>query len=49
MTPLVIIILDAGRPPDPEVLLERFVATLAGAAMVICANLLVARLLRRFG
>jgi hypothetical protein len=45
MTPLVIVILDAGRPVAPDVLLERLVATLIGAALVIGANLLFRRLL----
>jgi uncharacterized membrane protein YccC len=45
MTPLVIVILDAGRPAPPDVLLERLLATLIGAALVIGANLAFGRLL----
>ncbi|MGH8737797.1 MAG: FUSC family protein [Burkholderiales bacterium] len=46
MTPLIIMIMDAGRPPDGRVLLDRLTATLAGAALVIAANLIARRLLR---
>ncbi|MGH8746134.1 MAG: FUSC family protein, partial [Burkholderiales bacterium] len=46
MTPLIIMIMDAGRPPDGRVLLDRLTATLAGAALVIATNLIARRLLR---
>jgi len=38
MTPLVILLLDGGRPVTVEVLVERVVATLIGAGLVIAAN-----------
>lgn len=37
-TPLIVAILDAGKPPGVELLVERLLATLAGAALVIAAN-----------
>lgn len=45
MTPLVVVLLDGGRPADPRVLVDRLVATLAGAALVIAGNRLAALLL----
>jgi hypothetical protein len=38
MTPLVIALLDAGRPPDWGVLADRALATLIGALLVLAAN-----------
>lgn len=38
MTPLVILLLNAGRPIAADVLVERVVATLLGAGLVIAAN-----------
>jgi len=38
MTPLVIALLDAGRPPDWSVLGDRVLATLVGAFLVLAAN-----------
>ncbi|MFZ1909693.1 MAG: FUSC family protein, partial [Burkholderiales bacterium] len=46
MTPLIILIMDAGRPPAGHVLFDRLVATLVGAGLVIAANVVVAKLLR---
>lgn len=43
MTPLIILIIDAGRVPDGSLLLDRLVATLIGAALVIGTNLLLMR------
>ena len=45
MTPLIILLLDAGRPPDIGILIDRLVATLIGAALVIAANLLFKKIL----
>lgn len=47
MTPLIVLIIDAGRAPESGLLLDRLVATLIGAGLVIGANLLMARLDRR--
>jgi uncharacterized membrane protein YccC len=44
MTPLIILVIDAGRAPDSGLLLDRLVATLIGAALVIGTNLLMIRL-----
>jgi len=44
MTPLIILLLDGGRPPGLGVLIDRLVATLIGAALVIAANLLFKKL-----
>ncbi len=38
MTPLVIALLDAGKPPDWNVLADRALATLIGAVLVLAAN-----------
>jgi uncharacterized membrane protein YccC len=38
MTPLVIALLDAGKPPDWRVLGDRALATLIGALLVLAAN-----------
>ncbi len=43
-TPLILAILDAGRPPGIALLVERLLATLAGAALVIAANAAIRRL-----
>ena len=45
MTPLIILLLDAGRSPGVGVLIDRLVATLIGAALVIATNLLFRNLL----
>ncbi len=45
MTPLIILLLDAGQTPDVGVLIDRLLATLIGAALVIVVNLLFRRLL----
>jgi len=44
MTPLIILLLDAGRPVEASVLVDRLAATVAGAALVVAANAIVARL-----
>jgi uncharacterized membrane protein YccC len=45
MTPLIILVLDAGRAPELGILIDRLVATLIGAALVIAVNLLFGKLL----
>jgi Fusaric acid resistance protein-like len=45
MTPLIILLLDAGRPPGVGVLIDRLVATLIGAGLVIATNLLFRKLI----
>jgi hypothetical protein len=40
MTPLVIVIMDAGGSAEPGVLLDRLIATLTGAALVVLAALM---------
>jgi hypothetical protein len=45
MTPLIILLLDSGRPPGVGVLIDRLVATLIGAALVIATNLLFKKLI----
>jgi hypothetical protein len=40
MTPLVIVIMDAGGNTEPGVLLDRLIATLTGAALVVLAGLI---------
>ena len=44
MTPLIILIMDAGHPPDNHLLVERLVSTLIGAMLVVIANLLFLKL-----
>lgn len=41
MTPLIVLLLDAGRGPEPGLLLNRLLATLAGAALVIASHRLL--------
>jgi len=43
MTPLVIALLDAGKPPEWSVLDDRAVATLVGAVLVLLANAILRR------
>ena len=45
MTPLIILLLDAGRPPEAGILIDRLVATLIGAGLVIATNLLFKKIL----
>jgi Fusaric acid resistance protein-like len=45
MTPLIILLLDAGQAPGLGVLIDRLVATLIGAALVIATNLLFKKLI----
>ncbi len=45
MTPLIILLLDAGHPPGLGVLIDRLGATLVGAALVIATNLLFRNLI----
>lgn len=40
MTPLIVLLLDAGTPPQAGVLIDRLVATSIGAGLVIATNLL---------
>ena len=44
MTPLIILIMDAGHPPDNHLLVERLVSTSIGAMLVVIANLLFLKL-----
>ncbi|MDE1174299.1 MAG: FUSC family protein [Parvibaculaceae bacterium] len=44
MTPLIILLFDAGRPVELAILVDRLAATLIGAALVIAANMLFAKL-----
>jgi hypothetical protein len=44
MTPLIILIIDSGRAPSSGLLVDRLVATVIGAALVVGANLLLMRL-----
>jgi hypothetical protein len=44
MTPLVILIIDAGRTPENGILVDRLAATLIGALLVVAASLLFGRL-----
>lgn len=46
MTPLIVLLIDAGRPADSGVLRDRLIATLIGAALVVGANLLMVRVLQ---
>ncbi|SHI49640.1 FUSC family protein [Pollutimonas bauzanensis] len=43
MTPLIILIIDAGHVPDSGLLVDRLIATLIGAALVVGTNLLMMR------
>jgi len=45
MTPLVMLLMDGGQPPGQGVLLDRLVATVVGAVLVIAANLLLRKAL----
>lgn len=45
-TPLIVLLLDAGRPPEAGILIDRLTATLIGAALVIASNLLFMRLIK---
>ena len=47
MTPLIILLLDAGQRPEAGVLIDRLVATLIGAGLVIAVNLLFRKLLAK--
>ncbi|MDB5709403.1 MAG: hypothetical protein JWL96_1473 [Sphingomonas bacterium] len=42
-TPVILLVLDIGRPIEPALLVDRLVATLVAAAIVIGANLLLGR------
>jgi uncharacterized membrane protein YccC len=46
VTPLVILIIDAGRKPENGILIDRLAATLTGALLVVAATLLFGRLSR---
>lgn len=47
MTLLIILLLDAGRTPERDVLIDRLVATLIGTGLVIAANLLFRKLVEK--
>ena len=49
MTPLIVLILSAGRPLESGVLIDRLVATLIAAALVVAANLVAKAALARVG
>jgi hypothetical protein len=49
MTPLIILIMDAGEPIAAGVLIDRLIATLVGAALTIAANLIFRRPLDETG
>lgn len=49
MTPLIVLIIDAGRPLDWQLLLDRLVATMAGALIVVAANQLFGKVLSHAG
>lgn len=42
-TPVILLVLDVGRPPHPGLLADRLVATLVGAALVVLLNLALDR------
>jgi len=44
MTPLIILLFDGGKPVEPDTLVDRLIATLIGAILVILANVLTAGL-----
>ena len=46
MTPLIILLLDMGRPIEPAILVDRLVATAIGAGLVLAANHLMTMFLR---
>jgi hypothetical protein len=48
MAPLTIIVMDAGEPLGMNALLDRLIATVIGAALVVATNFLFARLLKTF-
>ena len=43
MTPLILLIMDAGKPPGSGALLDRLLATVAAAALVLIANQVACR------
>jgi hypothetical protein len=45
MTPLIILLLDAGRPPEGGVLIDRLIAALIGAGLVIATNALLKKII----
>jgi hypothetical protein len=45
MTPLILLVMDLGRPIGGDVLVDRLIATLVGAAIVIAVNWLAVRLI----
>ncbi len=45
-TPVILLVLDIGKPIAPALLVDRLVATLYGAAIVVAANLLLGRWVR---
>ena len=47
MTPLLILVMDAGRPVTGGILVDRVAATLIGAGLVIAANLTLAGITTR--
>jgi hypothetical protein len=46
-TPVILIVLDFGKPIEPSLLADRLVATLAGAAIVVTLNVVMDRLTTR--
>jgi hypothetical protein len=49
MTPLIILIMDAGEPVAAGVLIDRLVATLVGAGLTIAANFIIRKLVDAAG
>jgi hypothetical protein len=49
MTPLICVIVDAGQPISRGILVDRLIATMVGAALVIAANAMIIGLLRWAG
>jgi Fusaric acid resistance protein-like len=45
-TPLILVILETGRKPETSLLVDRLLATLAGAALVLAANAALRRAMR---
>ena len=45
-TPVILLVLDAGKPADPALLVDRLVATLIGGAIVVGLNVAIARAMR---
>jgi hypothetical protein len=49
MTPVIMLILDAGRPVEPQLLTDRIIATLIGAGLVILVNRAMVAVVAKWG